>query len=123
MWQLEPVSHSLRKPALYQGLVLQAWNRRLPAGDAYRTGGNIFSRFQLFQLEVQQRAVSNYAKYLENLLDVSKKNPITESWEQKLRTLTKKGIDDDPDWQFVTITTTRNVESLLINNFQSKRFG
>lgn len=51
MWQFEPVSKGLRKPALYQGMVLMARNRRLPPGDAYRTGVNIFSNFSLFVLK------------------------------------------------------------------------
>ena len=54
-WQFKPVS-KLKNLALYQGMVLQARNRRLPENEAYRVGVNLFAKFQLFNLKGQRRA-------------------------------------------------------------------
>ena len=76
-WQFKPVSF-LRKPALYQGLVLQAKNNRLEENEAYRTGVNLFSMFKVFFLKGQQRATeANFREFVRQLRDESKTNPIT----------------------------------------------
>ena len=123
MWQFEPVSKGLKKPALYQGMVLMARNRRLPPGDAYRTGVNIFSEFRLFLLGGQERAESKFKDFLETLRQLDKKRPIDESWVRKLPQLTKKDITNDTDWRFATIATTGNVERIKIIEYQVIRFG
>ena len=122
-WQFKPVSY-LKKPALYQGMVLQARNRRLPIGEAYKVGVNLFSKFQLFNLEGQRRANKEYEnQFLNALRDAKKKTPITDAWVRKLQPITKEDIKIDEKWRFTTIATTGNVERRNIIQFQAQRFG
>ena len=123
MWQFEPVSFELRKPALYQGMVLLARNRKLPGDHAYRAGVNIFSNFRLFVLEGQKRATEDYAKFLKVLRNTMKKCPITYEWIKDLKHLESEDIRNDPDWNWATIATTGNVERMKIIEVQAKRFG
>ena len=122
-WQFKPVS-KLKMPALYQGMVLQARNRRLPENEAYRAGVNLFAKFQLFNLEGQRRANTEYEKQLLNALrDVENKKPITDVWLRKLQAITKEDIEIDEKWRFTTIATTGNLERRNIIQFQAQRFG
>ena len=122
-WQFKPVSF-IKNPALYQGMVLQARNRRLPENEAYRVGVNLFAKFQLFNLEGQRRAQDEYERKLLNpLRDVKNKRPITDVWLRKLQQITKEDVKMDEEWRFTTIATTGNLERRNIIQFQAQRFG
>ena len=124
-WQFEPVSRMLKKPALYQGLVLQARKRRLEKNRAYSVGLNIFSTFKVYKLSGQQRVKDDpdFYKFLSVLRDVKKKTPITTSWVSQLQTLSKSDVDTDEEWEFATVATTGNVERVNIIKYQAKRYA
>ena len=113
-FQFPPVSKFLLKPSLYQGAVMMAKGMKVPH-EAYAVGLNLFTKFNLNNLDEQKRTSPAYDNFLSQLRKPFVDKPVTAQWLRGLPQLTVDDLENDERWFFAPIAVTKNLERHAIN--------
>ncbi len=110
MYQFPPVDEYLKKPALYQSVVMLALGKKLPH-EAYTLGAILFTKFKMVRLKGQVRAHPEFDEWLSQIRNLDVDHPITDEWLDRLPILAIKDFKDQKiNWYDSSIVVTTNVE-------------
>ena len=125
MHQFPPVSWRGEKVSLFENAVQRELGKPLQNSD-FTKGADLFLRFKLCVLDEQRRANKPYNEWLSRLRNLEESNrfPISRSWLQKIKTLSRKDTQNpDSPWHFAPVAVPSNVERHGVNTLQVQRFA